>query len=353
MITIIYAVVVLGALVFVHELGHFILAKRLGVGVLKFSLGFGPKLIGRKIGETEYLISAFPLGGYVKMIGEDPDEEVTSEDTVSSFSHKSAVKKMAIVAAGPIFNIIFAAFLFTLAFMVGVPIMTSEVGDAKEGFPAFEAGIKRGDKVIAIDGTHVSKWDELSEKIQTTKKDVISVEIFRNGSTMRFDVRPKVTKVKTIFGEDAEIRVIGIGASKNYIIERSNPVEAVGKGVLQTWRVTELTVLGMVKLVQRIIPAETIGGPILIAQMAGEQAKAGPLALLSFMALLSINLGVLNLLPIPILDGGHLTFFVIEAIIRKPLSHRFKEISQQVGLFLLISLMVFAFYNDITRVFFK
>ncbi len=353
MITIIYAVVVLGALVFVHELGHFLLAKRLGVGVLKFSLGFGPKLIGRKIGDTEYLISAFPLGGYVKMIGEDPDEEVTPEDKARSFSHKSPGKKMAIVAAGPIFNIGFAAFLFTLAFMVGVPTMTSEVGDVKEGFPAFEAGIKTGDKVISIDGVHVSRWDELSEKIQTTKKDIISVEIFRSGSNLRFDVRPRVTKVKTIFGEDTEIRVIGIGASKNYVIERSNPVEAVGKGVISTWNVTKLTLLGIVKLIQRIVPAETIGGPILIAQMAGEQAKAGPLALLSFMALLSINLGVLNLLPIPILDGGHLTFFTIEAIIRRPLSHKFKEISQQVGLFLLIALMVFAFYNDITRVFFK
>ena len=130
-------------------------------------------------------------------------------------------------------------------------------------------------------------------------------------------------------------------------------MEAVGKGIISTWNVTKLTLLGIIKLIQRIVPAETIGGPILIAQMAGEQAKAGPLALLSFMALLSINLGVLNLLPVPILDGGHLTFFTIEAIIRRPLSHKFKEISQQVGLFLLIALMVFAFYNDITRVFFK
>jgi regulator of sigma E protease len=351
--TIIYAVVVLGVLIFVHELGHFLLAKRLGVGVLKFSLGFGPKLIGRKIGETEYLISAFPLGGYVKMIGEAPDEEVSPEDMQRSFSNKPVGTKMAIVAAGPIFNIAFAAVLFTLAFMVGVPTMTSEVGDVKEGFPAFEAGIKAGDKVLSIDGFHVSKWEELSERIQASRGEVVAVEVYRSGKTLRFDVRPKVTKVKTIFGEDTEIRVIGIGASKNYIIERSNPIEAIGRGLISTWNVTILTIQGIVKLIQRIVPAETIGGPILIAQMAGEQAQAGFLSLLSFMALLSINLGVLNLLPIPILDGGHLTFFTIEAIIRRPLSHRFKEIAQQVGLFLLISLMAFAFYNDITRVFFK
>lgn len=353
MITIIYAVIVLGVLIFVHELGHFLLAKRLGVGVLKFSLGFGPKLIGRKIGETEYLISAFPLGGYVKMIGEDPDEEVSPEDMARSFSNKPAGTKIAIVAAGPIFNIAFAAILFTLAFMVGVPTMTSEVGDVKEGFPAFEAGIKAGDKVVSIDGLHVSKWEEISEKIQSTKKDFISVEVYRSGSTLRFDIKPRVTKVKTIFGEDMEIRVIGIGASRNYVIERSNPIEAVGNGIISTWNVTKLTIIGIIKLVQRIVPAETIGGPILIAQMAGEQAQAGFLSLLSFMALLSINLGVLNLLPVPILDGGHLTFFTIEAIIRRPLSHRFKEIAQQVGLFLLISLMAFAFWNDINRVFFK
>lgn len=353
MITIIYAVVVLGALVFVHELGHFLLAKRMGVGVLKFSLGFGPKLIGRKIGDTEYLISAFPLGGYVKMVGEDPAEEVTPEEMALSFSHKSAGRKIAIVAAGPVFNLLFAAFLFTLAFMVGIPTVTSDVGDVKVGFPAFEAGIRAGDKVMTIDGVPVSRWEDLSERIQTSKKELISVEVFRNGSTVRFEIKPQVTKVKNIFGEDTEIRVMGIGASKNFIIEKSNPIEAVGRGVLQTWRVTELTLMGLVKLVQRIVPAETIGGPILIAQMAGEQAKAGPLALLSFMALLSINLGVLNLLPVPILDGGHLIFFTIEAIIRRPLGHKFKEISQQIGLFLLLSLMVFAFYNDISRVFFK
>jgi len=346
LITIIYAVLVLGILIFVHELGHFLLAKKLGVGVLKFSLGFGPKLIGRKIGETEYLISAFPLGGYVKMIGEAPDEEVSPEEMARSFSNKPAGTKMAIVAAGPIFNIAFAAVLFTMAFMVGVPTITSVVGDVKEGFPAFEAGIKAGDKVLSIDGTRVSK-------IQSTKKEVISIEVYRSGTTLRFDISPKVTKVKTIFGEDMEIRVIGIGTSKDYIIERSNPVEAVGKGLISTWNVTKLTFIGIIKLIQRIIPAETIGGPIMIAQMAGEQAQGGLLSLLSFMALLSINLGVLNLLPVPILDGGHLTFFTIEAIIRRPLSHRFKEIAQQVGLFLLMSLMALAFYNDITRVFFK
>lgn len=353
MLTIIYAVIVLGVLIFVHELGHFLLAKRLGVGVLTFSLGFGPKLIGRKIGETEYVISAFPLGGYVKMIGEAPDEEVSPEDLSRSFSNMSAGRKIAIVAAGPIFNIAFASVLFTLAFMVGVPTMTSEVGDVKEGFPAFEAGIKAGDKVLSIDGVRVSRWDELSEAIQASKGDTVAVEAYRAGSTLKFNVRPKITKVKTIFGEDTEIRVIGIGVSKNYVIERSNPIEAVGRGLIATVNVTKLTFLGIVKLIQRIVPAETIGGPIMIAQMAGEQAKGGILSLLSFMALLSINLGVLNLLPIPILDGGHLTFFTIEAIIRRPLSHRFKEISQQVGLFLLISLMVFAFWNDINRVFFK
>lgn len=287
------------------------------------------------------------------MIGEAPDEEVAPEDMARSFSNKSAGKKMAIVAAGPVFNIVFAAILFTLAFMIGVPTVTSEVGDVKEGFPAFEAGIKAGDKVLSIDGVHVSRWDELSEKIQAAKKDTISVEVYRAGSTIRFDIRPRVTRHKTIFGEEAEVKVIGIGASKNHVIERSDPLAAIGKGIASTWNVTKLTLLGIVKLIQRIIPAETIGGPILIAQMAGEQAQAGILSLLSFMALLSINLGVLNLLPVPVLDGGHIFFFTIEAVIRRPLSHKLKEIAQQVGLVLLISLMAFAFYNDITRVFFK
>lgn len=348
-----YFIFVIGVLIFVHELGHFLVAKKLGVKVLKFSLGFGPRIVGRKVGETEYLISAFPLGGYVKMVGESPDEEVTPEDMDRSFAKKSAGKKIAIVASGPLFNIVFAAVLFTMAFMVGVPVMTSEVGDVKEGFPAFEVGIKAGDKVVSIDGVRVSRWDEVSEAIQMSKRGVITVEVFRGGTNQKFEVSPKVTQVKTIFGEDTEIRVIGIGASKNYVIERYNPIVAVGKGLASTWNVTQLTVIGLVKLVQRVIPAETIGGPILIAQMAGEQAKAGPLALLSFMALISINLGVLNFLPVPILDGGHLLIFTIEAIIRRPLNDRIKEIAQQIGLILLLALMVFAFYNDITRVFFK
>ncbi len=345
------AILVLGALIFVHELGHFLVAKKLGVGVEKFSLGFGPKIFGMQIGDTEYMLSAVPLGGYVKLAGEDPDEEC--QDKEHSFSASSVWSRLAIVSAGPLFNLLFAVLIFSIVYMVGVPTLAAAIGKVRDGSPALKAGLLVGDKITAIDGKPVKLWDELRETVHNSPNKELNFTISRNQKELDIVIIPESRKTKNLFGEDISVGLIGIEPESTFVTERYNPLLAVYKGFQKTWEITYLTVVAIKKLFQQVIPADTIGGPILILQMAGEQAKIGILNLVFFVALLSINLGILNLLPIPILDGGHILFFSIEAIFGKPIAAKKREIAQQVGIAMLLSLMVFAFYNDIMRIFFK
>jgi regulator of sigma E protease len=349
MIYIASAVVVLGLLIFVHELGHFIFAKLFGVGVEKFSLGFGPKIIGKTFGGTEYLLSAFPLGGYVKMIGESPDSEIADEDIDRSFMGKHPLKRIVIVAAGPVFNLIFAGFLFITVYMIGVPAATTRIGEVVANKPAALAGIKTKDLVRSVNGKSVSRWDEFSTTIAESKGVPLDIVVERDGKLIPFRIVPETKEGKNLFGEKVSYPVIGVVAAAEMVTDRYSPAKAVVKGCQQTWKVTTLTLLSIVKLIERVVPLDSVGGPIMIAKMAGEQASAGGVNLLAFMALLSINLGVLNLLPVPILDGGHLFFYFWEMIFRKPVSMKTRELAQQIGLVLLISLMVLAFYNDIVR----
>jgi regulator of sigma E protease len=348
--SIISAIIVLGILVFVHELGHFLLAKRLGVGVLTFSLGFGPKLIGKKIGETQYQISAVPLGGFVKLIGENPEEEVKEEDLPRSFSNQPIWKRVFIISAGPFFNFFLAVVLFSTINLFGIPTFPSKVGGVSPGLPAEKAGLRKGDVILSIDGKNVSKWEDLSKMIRNSEGKELSFKVKREGEVFEVKVNPQVSKIKNLFGEEMSIFMIGITPSEEIIVQKVSPWAALGKGLVQTWQGIKLTVVAIVKLIQRVIPAKTIGGPILIAQLAGEQAKRGILSLALFMAILSINLGVINLFPIPILDGGHFLFLGLEAILRRPISIKKMEIAQQIGLIFIILLMLFAFYNDLFRI---
>lgn len=349
MIYVISAVVVLGLLIFVHELGHFIFAKLFGVGVEKFSLGFGPKIVGKTIGDTEYLLSAFPLGGYVKMIGESPEAEVSQEDLDRSFMGKSPLKRIVIVAAGPVFNLLFAGFLFILVYMIGVPAATTRIGEVIAGKPAAVAGLQPQDLVVSINGKPVSRWDEFSSTIAGSQGAPLDIVVERAGKTLPFRMIPETREGKNLFGEKIIYPVIGVVAAGEMVTDRYPPGKAIVKGCQQTWKVITLTIVSIGKLIERVVPLDSVGGPIMIAKMAGEQASAGGVNFLAFMALLSINLGVLNLLPVPILDGGHLFFYCWELIFRKPVSMKAREMAQQVGLVLLISLMVLAFYNDIVR----
>ena len=350
----VYAVVLLGILIFVHELGHFIFAKSLGIKVLKFSLGFGPKLIGKKYGETEYLLSALPLGGYVKMLGQSdtPEEEevIPDEEKHRAYNFQPIWKRFCVVFSGPFFNLCFAVLIFFLVFMNGVPYMLAEVGDITPNSPAARQGVMKGDKVIEVDGRKIIRWDEMTEIIHEQPGKEMVVKIDRSGSIITLTVKPEKKVVKNLFGEDKEVGLIGITPSGRTEVKQTGVVNAFSLAVTRTWDISELTLVSMVKLVQRIIPADTIGGPIMIFQMAGQQASHGAMSFFTFMAVISINLGVLNLLPIPVLDGGHILFMGIEAIRRKPLSEKVIIISQKVGLVLLLSLMAFAFYNDIVRI---
>jgi regulator of sigma E protease len=347
-------IIVLGVLIFFHELGHFLIARLFGVGVEKFSLGFGPRLIGKKIGITDYRLSAIPLGGYVKMVGEEPDAEVEPADIHLSFSHKSVYKRFCIVAAGPVFNVLLAIIIFFAIFLfVGMFILKPSVGGVKEGTPAQIAGLRAGDLIAAIDGAPISSWDDMAEMINSSEGKTLEMTIQRQGSTEVIRISPELVPAKNIFGEDIQRYVIGIRASGDSFTRELNVFEAFVESLIQTYKVTELMVVIIGKLITGDISTDTIGGPIMIAKMAGDQAKAGIGNLISFIALISINLAIINLLPIPILDGGHLLFFIIEAIKRRPVSLKVREVAQQIGLFILILLIILVFYNDITKIFFS
>ncbi len=346
------AVVVLGLLILFHELGHFLVAKRVGVGVLKFSIGFGPKLFGRRVGGTEYVVSAIPLGGFVKMVGEDPEEEVSDADRQIAFQYQSIWKRMAIVLAGPGTNLLFAFVAFSLVFMAygaRLPSDAAKVGGIIDAMPAAKAGLMNGDLITAVDDVPIEKWERLSEAIRASGGKTLTLTVRRAGTDIKIQVTPEAKPDKNLFGETLGTAYV-IGIERGFDQEKVGIFAAIGMGAQQTVWWIETLVVSVAKMVQGKIPAKDIGGPILIVQAAGQQARQGLEYLLHFMAVISVNLGVLNLLPIPVLDGGHLLFFAAEAILRRPIDIRHREIAQQVGLVLLIALMAFAFYNDIARV---
>jgi regulator of sigma E protease len=443
------AVVALGALIFIHELGHFLVAKAMGVGVERFSLGFGPRIFAFRRGETEYCISIVPLGGYVKMTGEEahgedaihPATEGPPSDPAKSFSAKPLWARALIVFAGPGMNFVLAAAIFSVVFAaVGVPVLEptigrvtpdsaaaqgglrprdrvvaidgkpvehwgeiddavtgangrpltltiardgarqdvtvsprkvptrtpfnepSEawsigvrpylppvVGEVRPGMPAAEAGLQPRDRVVALNGRAIETWDELAEMISTRADETLTLRIERGGSQMDVSVTPRVEVERDALGNETKVGRIGIATATSQSFKRSDPLTALARGVTRTWDVTVITVVSIWKLVTGTIPASNIGGPLQISMVAGQQAQQGLVSYAFFVALISVNLAILNLFPVPMLDGGHLLFFAIEGVLGRPLSLRKREIAQQVGLALLLLLMVFALFNDLTR----
>jgi regulator of sigma E protease len=284
-------------------------------------------------------------------MGENPGEEVNEEDRHRSFSVQPIWKRALIVCAGPLFNFFLAVVLFSTINLFGIPLLSPKVGGTSPGDPADIAGLRKGDLVLSIDGEGITRWEDLSKIIRSSKGKELLFKVKRDSETLEIKVIPKPSTQKNIFGEEAQTFLIGITPSDEIIVQKVSPLEAAGRGVSQTWFGIEFTVVTIVKLIERVVPAKTIGGPIMIAQLAGEQAKRGLLSLVLFMAILSINLGVINLFPIPILDGGHFLFLGLEAILRRPISIKKMEIAQQIGLIFIIFLMLFAFYNDLIRIF--
>ncbi|MBF0202437.1 MAG: RIP metalloprotease RseP [Desulfamplus sp.] len=350
--TIISFIVVLGVLVFFHELGHFLVARYYKVGVVTFSLGFGPKIYKRTIGFTEYCISLIPLGGYVKMVGEDPGDSIDAKDMELSFSHKPLFQRAMIVAAGPLFNFLLAFLIFyVIVQFSGIYVVRPVVGDVAQDTPAHTAGLVSGDTVMSVQGTRVQSWDDMVEIIGTSTGNPLEMIIERGGDLISIRIIPEEKMTKNLFGEDVKKYMIGISSSGEGEHVQLNPFQALGEAAHRTWWISELTILSVVKIFQGVVSADNLGGPIMIAQMAGEQAKAGAANLAFFVAMLSVNLGIINLFPVPVLDGGHLMFFAIEGITGRAAGDAVREKANQIGIALLVALMIFVFYNDLIRIF--
>ena len=346
-----WTIIILGLLIFVHEWGHFLMARWCGVGVRTFSLGFGPKLLGKRKGETEYVISAVPLGGYVKLVGESSKEFLSEREKYIAFTYQPLWKRTLIVLAGPLFNILFALIVFIFLFAIsGKPLLLPKIGDVQPESPAAMAGMRKGDIVLAIDNKPINTWDELASEIKKHANTPLSLLIQRNNKKLVITLKPKIEKIKTLLGDEIERPIIGIVASGEVKIEHLPLWSACWEGLKQTWFTTKLTILTIKNLILGKLSLKMLAGPIGIIQLTTKQAQAGLAPLFSFTALISINLALINLLPIPVLDGGHLFFYCIEAIRRRPLSEKTIEITQRVGIAILVLLMLIVMYNDILRI---
>ncbi|SKA69192.1 RIP metalloprotease RseP [Desulfobaculum bizertense] len=346
-------ILVLGALIFFHELGHFLAARMLGIGVKTFSLGFGPKLLSYKKSQTRYQLSLIPLGGYVQLLGENTEDDLPEGFTrEESFALRPPLHRMAVVAAGPIFNFILAWFIYSGIFMShGMVELIPNIGGIQPESSAAVAGIQPGDTVTAVDGQPVRYWREMADAIAASEGKALDFEIQRGDETLNTNVTPRLMNRKNIFGETISTPMVGISASGKTIKIPLGVGSSLVQGGKQTWNITMLTLKGIGKLFQRVVPLDTVGGPIMIAQMVSQQAKEGLVNVLFLTAIISINLGLLNLFPIPVLDGGHLLFLSYEIVSRRPVSEQMQVITTRIGLFLLLGLMVLATYNDILRLF--
>ncbi len=343
-------IVVIGILVFIHEFGHFLAARLCSVGVDVFSLGFGSKILKKQYGRTEYCISAIPLGGYVKMVGEEPGATITPEDEKYSFTHKSLLKRSIIVAAGPVFNFLLAIFIFYVLYQfAGLYMAKPVVGEVLDDTPAAGAGIKPGDIIKEINQVEIESFENIAKIIGAGKGEKLELIVQRGSSYLGIVLSPVAKPAKNIFGEDIQKYVIGIVGNGESFHRSLNPIEAFWYSIKDTWGLIKLTIISVGKMISGSVSADNLGGPLMIAQMAGEQAKAGIMNFVWFIALLSVNLGIINLFPIPVLDGGHLLFFGIEAITGKSVSEKLRGKLIQFGAAMLVALMVFVFYNDIVR----
>lgn len=342
-------VIVFSILIVVHEFGHFIMAKRCGVKVERFSLGFGPRLISVTKNETEYTISLIPLGGYVKMAGETYQDKPTGAEW--EFLSKSPGERFKIVACGPFLNYILGFLLFTIVFMIGSPTLTNEVGKVLDDFPAASAGIKPGDRIVSIDGKEIEYWHELTGIMHKKLEGKAHLVILRGNRTLEVDVRPKIKEHKDLFGKEVKIALVGITPSDELIFIKYSPLESIKRGFSRVFELTTLTFKAVWSLIAgRLSLRESVAGPVGIFVLTAKAAKLGLVYLLNIMAIISTSLAIFNILPIPVLDGGHIIFLLIEKIRRRPLSAKIQEAAIHVGLGILILLMLFVFYYDIMRI---
>jgi regulator of sigma E protease len=350
--------VVLSVLVFVHELGHFWVARRCGVKVEVFSIGFGREIFGWNDRHgTRWKVSWLPLGGYVKMFG-DSDvasapsaeaAEMSPEDRSRSFFHKTLGQRAAIVIAGPAANFLLAIVLLAGMFaFVGQPFTPPEVGGVLPGSAAELAGIQAGDRIAAIDGSRIERFEDIQRIVQLNLDRRLAMTVERGGTTVELDVAPVVIEETDRSGNVVRVARLGI-RGQGMAFKKHNPAEAVWRAAQETWNQTAGTLKALGQMIGGSRGTEELGGPIRIAKMSGEVAQGGIGSLLLFMAVLSINLGLINLFPIPMLDGGHLVLYAAEAVRGRPLPPRAVEYGFRIGFALVISLMVFATWNDLVH----
>jgi regulator of sigma E protease len=451
--SILSAVIIFGVLIIVHETGHFLMAKRSGVRVIRYSVGYPPKLFGIRRGETEYAFGATPMGGYVKMLGDEVAEEPTAEtlegyvkevqldlleaarqhgtaaslgtepqqmmlalarrlapaaagsansaeaeailgralrpdetlllaeverrgsvdeavkalvDTrpavlleryrSQAFPTQSLGTRIKIVLAGPLANILFAPVLMAIVFMYGVPYVKPILGEIKKGMPAYSAGLRKGDQIVAVNGQKIENWADLSDAIKADSGAPIKIDFTRpapnaSPSQMSLQVTPIREKEDTGFGNKAPVWIIGVLPRGDEGMKRYGPLSAMYESVVSTAELSGRLVMGIALIINGTTPArQALGGPIMIAKMAGKEAKQGFADVAGFTVMLSLELGIINLLPVPLLDGGHLFFFLIEGLRGKPLQLRHREFAMQIGLLLLVALMTFVIVNDISHI---
>jgi regulator of sigma E protease len=451
--SILSAVIIFGVLIIVHETGHFLMAKRSGVRVIRYSVGYPPKLFGIRRGETEYAFGATPMGGYVKMLGDEVAEEPTAEtlegyvkevqldlleaarqhgtaaslgtepqqmllalarrlapaaagsansaqteailgralrpddalllaeverrgsvdDAVKAlvetrpavllesyraqaFPTQNLATRIKIVLAGPLANILFAPVLMAIVFMYGVPYVKPILGEIKKGMPAYSAGLRKGDQIAAVNGQKIENWADLSDAIKADSGAPIKIDFTRpapnaSPSQMSLQVTPIREKEDTGFGNKAPVWIIGVLPRGDEGVKRYGPLSAMYESVVSTAELSGRLVMGIALIINGTTPArQALGGPIMIAKMAGKEAKQGFADVAGFTVMLSLELGIINLLPVPLLDGGHLFFFLIEGLRGKPLQLRHREFAMQIGLLLLVALMTFVIVNDISHI---
>jgi regulator of sigma E protease len=352
---------VLTIVVFFHELGHFLVARWAGVKVLTFSLGFGPELFGFNDRHgTRWKVSAIPLGGYVKFFGDESEASTPSADALQtmtaderkvSFHHKGVGARAAIVAAGPIANFLLAIVIFAALFtFFGKPSQTARVDSIQENSAASAAGFKPGDIVTAINGDAIESFTEMQRIVSTKAGTPLVFTVKRGDEVVKLNGTPQLKEIKDTFGNVHRVGILGITRATgpgDTVTKPVNPATAVWLGVKETWFVVDRTVSYIGGIFTGRENADQVGGPIRIAQISGQVATIGLSALIHLAAVLSVSIGLLNLFPVPLLDGGHLLFYAVEAIRGKPLSERSQELGFRVGLALVLMLMLFATYNDI------
>lgn len=348
MLSLIYFLCVLSVLVLVHEFGHFIVAKRLGIRVEKFSFGFGPKLFSVKKGDTEYMVSLIPLGGYVKMAGDEPGEELTGQRW--EFLSQPILERFKIIFAGPLLNYVLAFLIFSVIFMFGSPTLTTEVGTLLKDYPAEKQGIKTGDKILTIDERKVKFWEDMTEIIHKHVEGPMKLTIERGNKTFDMEIKPVVRETKDIFGKKVKIALIGIAPSQKIEKVKYGVIESFYMGFKKLAQLTYITYKAIFSiLLGRMSLKESMTGPIGIFVITGTVAKLGLIYIFHFMGILSASLAIFNLLPLPVLDGGHIIFLALEKLRGRPLSVRTQGIIANIGITFLIILTLFIFYSDIMK----